>query len=441
MTMTAAVGLAWTNPCLPKLKTTDNPLKRILNPVEESMVASVLSLGIGFSTVTAGLVADKIGKKLALVIYGIPMLATDVIFIFATKIEFYYVARFCVGIGVGCVWTVTPLYTAEISTDENRGFTSIFLLILTNCAQLFLYALGPYVSIPIISMTTLVYTVGFMVLCPLFVPESPYYYAICKKPEKAEASLKKLRRTDDVKEEFAVVMQSVEQSKVRKTHEESWSQIFKSKAIIRSLGIVLTLLLFTQFTGNVPLTLFLQDIFNASKSNLPSHICVIIVTVVQLISLLCVSKVVDLVNRRILLYISQIGTCFALFPVGTYFFFLERNYNMDAFFWLPVTCVVMYNIFYNIGIGPLVFVMAGELFPTNHLRTYLSGIAFTFYIIVGYTMSWFPYIVHKFGIATPLFIFTGITLLSLIFIYFCVPETRGKSFLEIQRMLEEGRLK
>ncbi|KAJ8946862.1 hypothetical protein NQ318_006772 [Aromia moschata] len=374
--LTAGASIGWPAPYLAKLSSEDHaPLSRPVNTNELAWLASLMSLAALFSALVSAVVADRIGRKWCLVAFSVPMVASDILFLFSTSVAELYAARILVGIGVGSVWSIIPVYVAEISKPENRGVTSLFFMIACSTSQIITYIVAQFISIRIHAIISLAYTTSFLVLFGIFVPESPYYLVIAKKMDKAEKNLARLRRTDDVKEELALIVNTVEDAKIMKSNSDSWKEIFHSKPVVKGLLVTLGLFFFQQMCGSAVMAVYLQLIFIATKTGLSSAMCLIISSVIQFLSTLIATQFIDLVDRRVLLFVANVGLTTAVAGLGTYFHFQSAGFNM------------------NCGLGSLTFVIGAEILPTNHLRTYLNGIATTFCIGTAFAVSFsFPYL-------------------------------------------------
>ena len=85
--------------------------------------------------------------------------------------------------------------------------------------------------------------------------------------------------------------------------------------------------------------------------------------------------------------------------------------------------------------------MLSEMYPLS-VRGPAMAIGSTACWIFTVTVTFtFPPLVGAIGAANTFFLFTGVCGLSLIWQYYYVPETRGKSLEEIETMLKEGRIK
>ena len=117
------------------------------------------------------------------------------------------------------------------------------------------------------------------------------------------------------------------------------------------------------------------------------------------------------------------------------FFFLSDKDEADSLGWLPLVSVCVFIIVFSLGYGPIPWMMIGELFPPQ-----IKGMASS----LSCLLNWFlAFIVTKFfqnlqeeiGTYTTFWIFAGISLLGTILVFLILPETKGKTIDEIQRIL------
>ncbi|XP_018571574.1 facilitated trehalose transporter Tret1-like [Anoplophora glabripennis] len=417
----------------------NNPLQRPTTVLEDSWITSLHSLGAAVCPLFIGPLANKYGRKNTMIIFSLPMLASNIILIFANTVSLFYIARFLIGVGTGCVFSVVPLYVAEISSVENRGFTSLFMSVTISFQQLVVYIIGPYVTIRNLAIISLIPSGLFLLTFGLFVPDSPYYFILVNKKENAINSLTRLRQISKsyAEKEILDVINSVEQSKTKKSPRE----MFRSKIVLKCFLISSGLMFFQQFTGILAIIPYLQTIFDATNTSIPGEISVMIVGLVQLNTTALTSKIIDIIDRKKLLIASNMGVFLSLVSLGAYFFLLSNGSNVSKLNWLPISSILGYIICFNLGIGPIVWTIAGEIFPSD-LKTYLNGLATFTNIMCGFTISMlFPNVSLFLGMAWSVWIFAICTALSIIFIALFVPETRGKTFLDIQVMLREGKIK
>ena len=114
--MTAGCALGWTSPALPKIQ--DSPENEgwlELTTEEAAWVSSLMAAGAAIGPLVVALIADKIGRKWTLLSTAAPALLGWLIIVFVETFAPICVARVILGIAVGMVFAVTPMYIGEIA--------------------------------------------------------------------------------------------------------------------------------------------------------------------------------------------------------------------------------------------------------------------------------------------------------------------------------------
>lgn len=351
---------------------------------------------------------------------------------FAKSIALYYAARLLAGAALGGVFAVVPMFIGEISEVGNRGiFLSSFCLFIT-AGILISYVIGPYMSMMYFNIICAIFPVIFIVLFTLFIPESPFYLVSVGKHNAAGESLNKLRNKpkksledelDEIKDEINNVSKG------------SFTDLFRSRGLIKALIISLALVSFQQCSGITIVLFYAQSIFEATGSNISPAACSIIVGAVQFLACFATPLVVESLGRKILLLSSAIGMVVSEVPLGVYFYLKENGGDVEAISWLPITSLIVYIITYSFGFGPLPWTVMGEIFPSN-VKSAASSLTASVCWLLGFVLTKFFASVSKdLSMAGSFWLFAGFCLVAAIFVFTIVPETKGKTFQEIQGIL------
>lgn len=434
LALTCGLAISWSSPVTPKLQDEEdlenNPLGYIVE--DESWIVALMPLGAVFGPFPSAIMADKLGRKLTLLILAVPFVASFFMLAFAEVIGLYYAARFLTGAVLGGVFTVIPIFIGEISEVTNRGtFLSSFNLFIT-AGILIAYVIGPFVSIMYFNIICAIFPTIFVGLFLVFIPESPFYLVSANKLVAAEESLKRLRNKSQkaLDEELEEIKEEIERNS-----KGSIKDLFQNKGLTKALVISLSLVAFQQFSGINIVLFYTETIFKATGSEIPASTCSIIVGAVQLAASFATPLVVERLGRRILLLGSAIGMLVSEVPLGIYFYLKDNGDNVDAISWLPVVSLICYIITYNCGFGPLPWTVMGELFPSN-VKSTASSMTASICWLLGFILSkFFTSVSESIGMAGSFWLFAGFCLLAAVFVYFLVPETKGKTFQEIQVIL------
>ncbi|GJQ75921.1 hypothetical protein Trydic_g17981 [Trypoxylus dichotomus] len=426
---------SWTSPVLPKLLnhnfTDENPLGRPITNDEESWIGSLISIGAIVGPFISAFLADQIGRKKTLLGLGVPLIVSFSILIGARHIALFYFARILAGISIGGIFAVLPTYIAEVSEVSIRGMMSTSMNNFEVMGFFTSYIIGPYVSLRMFNIICALVPLLFIVIF-ITMPESPYYLIAKDRKEKAKHCLKRLRCTTDAKAEKEMELIKIS---VDKYLGSKYVDILKTRSNVKALIISLSLISFQQLSGVNVITFYTQILFEATGSSIRPDLSAIIIGGVQVIAAFVTPLVVDKLGRRILLLISAAGMLLAEVPLGLYYYLHDEGTDLKSLYWLPVSCLVFYITVFNFGFGPLPWTMMSELFPDNVKAVATSLTTSVCWLLSFVITKYFESISVQIGMGGSFWIFSGFNFIAIIFIIFWVPETKGKTFEEIQEDL------
>ncbi|XP_057658583.1 facilitated trehalose transporter Tret1-like [Diorhabda carinulata] len=433
-------SLGWTSPEIPLLKNlTTSPLEEIISPSQEGWVGSFLPLAAAIGPIGGGVLADKIGRKKSLLIANIPFFVAFLVNFFANSIYHFFLSRFLCGLGIGIIFTALPMYMGEIADDEVRGALGSFMQLFIVIGLCFSYILGPYVPMKTFNLILLTPPVVFSILFGGFVPDSPYYLIQSGRIDEALKALIKFRgcsRASAQKELEIMRTQIEEDSKSKGNFAETFKIVLGSRGLKMALFISLNLVTWQQLSGINIVLFYTQSIFTDAGASLAPEICTIITGVVQIVASGATPLLVERWGKRFLLMLSAIGMGLSQ-GVLSYFFYMKEDQSKDVsdIGWVPIVSLVVFIITYCLGFGPLAWAVLGELFPGN-VKSVASSATASFCWILGF------FITNYFGALTSLVgksgsfgLFTICCFISAGFVYKFLPETTGKSLIEIQALL------
>ncbi|XP_055850761.1 facilitated trehalose transporter Tret1-like [Episyrphus balteatus] len=434
MSFTIGTYVGWTSPVMPKLRdqTADSPLNVGVTAAQEGWISSLTSIGAFASSLFVGQLATYVGRKWTLLGSGFIIAASYLFLIFGKHIWFIYVARFLQGFGGGGGAAMVPMYVGEISTDDTRGALGSLITIFIVGGILFTYIIGPYVNYLSLQICCMAVAVSFLVTF-VFMPESPYYYAIKGRKTDVIKSLQLLRgkNAQDVEDEMLKIQTEVDESMANKS---GLMDLARNSVYRKSAFIVVGLLVFQQMSGATAVTFNSQSIFINAGSTLDPAVATIILGVVQLVSNLMTPFVIERTGRKTILYVSAIGIGVALIALGT-FFYIQAFKNASNILWLPVPALIMFNAFYGFGFGPIPWAMMGEMLPSNIKPTVTSIACSCTWAVTFVVTRWYPEI-NALGAYYAFWMFAGFVGLGIVFIKFVVIETKGLSLQMIQEKLK-----
>ncbi|KAL0276887.1 UNVERIFIED_CONTAM: hypothetical protein PYX00_004355 [Menopon gallinae] len=415
-----AVGtsLSWTSPALPLLSnSTTSPLEEDITDDEGMWIGSLLAIGALIGAFPAGYLADTVGRKLTLAGLALPFILSWLLIIFANSIGMIYSARIFAGIATG------------------GALGSYFQLLLT-IGILFSYGVGAFLNYTVLGISCCIIPIIYLAVF-FFMPETPSFLLSKGKRSEAISTLKWFRGDNyDVRSELCKIEEEITEARENKA---TFKDLISSNANINALVISLGLMLFQQLSGINAVIFYTASIFQAAGSDLDSNVCAIIVGAVQVVVTYFATLLVDLAGRKILLLISSGVMCVCLNILGFYFYMKEKDESsVQGLDWVPLVCVCVYIICFSLGFGPLPWMMMSELF-SNSIKGLASGLAVSLNWILTFVVTrTFVDIIAKMGTDGAFWLFGVITAIGFLFVCLLVKETKGKSFVEIQRMLGKG---
>ncbi|XP_058977935.1 facilitated trehalose transporter Tret1 isoform X2 [Musca domestica] len=432
-----AVGtcLGWTSPVTPKLKTedtSDSPLNAPIDSTDEAWISSIVALGALVAPFVAGPLADKIGRKWVLLSSSVFFVIAYVLMMIGGSVVVLLVARLIQGFGVGFVMTAQPMYVGEIATDSVRGATGSLMQLFIVSGILYVYAIGPYVSYQALQWCCIAVPIVFDV-CFFFMPESPYYLAGKGRKMEALKSLQFLRgqSADGAQDEMATIQAGVEESMANKG---SIADIIKNPGNRKALFISAGLLVFQQFSGINVVLFNSQSIFESANTGLDPAVATIIVGIVQVASSGLTPIIADRLGRKVILLTSAGIMTVGLAALGGFFYMKLVVGDTSSVLWLPVPALVVYNIVYCVGFGPLPWAVLGEMFPAN-VKSIASSIVASTCWICGFLVTYFYPALDAMGSYYAFWLFGIFCIVAFFFVLFIVMETKGLSLQEIQDRL------
>lgn len=431
LAIAAGLALGWPSPSISKLKDpNETPLSSIISSEQESWVGSLIALGAALGPLPAGIACDKMGRKMTLLISTTPFIIAWFMISTTCNIVQIYAARFLLGVGIGAIFTALPMYIGEIADDSLRGALGSFLQLFITLGILLAYGIGPYISFFWFSIVCLIFPIIFLFVFPMF-PDSPTFLISVGQRDEAKEALRKLRGMQGhaLEKEISLTQTNVEEAMKNKS---SFKDITKNKGNLKALLLSLGLVAGQQLGGINVVLFYTESIFNATGSDTPADRSAIIIGVVQFLASAVTPLIVERLGRRVLLITSAGGMSLSLFTLGLFFYLKNGGYDVSGIGILPIASLIFYIIVYCIGFGPLPWAVMGELFPAN-IKSSASTATASFCWFIGFLMTkFFGNVAAVLGMAGAFWVFSGCCILSAVFVYIFLPETKGKSLQEIQ---------
>uniref|UniRef100_A0A8D0HJQ9 Solute carrier family 2, facilitated glucose transporter member 5 n=1 Tax=Sphenodon punctatus TaxID=8508 RepID=A0A8D0HJQ9_SPHPU len=403
-----------------------------------SLTVSMFPLGGFFGSLLVGPLVNTCGRKGTLLINNIFSIIPAILMgssEVAKTYEVIIIMRIIIGICAGLSSNVVPMYLGELAPKNLRGAVvvvpQLFITIGILTAQIlgFRIILGNPTGWPILLGLTGIPAALQLLLLPFF-PESPRYLLIQKEDEeKAKEALKKLRGCDDVDDEMEEMRQEDQAEKAE--GRLSVLNLFTSPTLRWQLISIIVMMAGQQLSG-VNAVYYYADRIYASTGLEDKYVQYVTAGTgaVNVIMTLVAVFIVESLGRRLLLLLG-FGICCGgcvLLTVG-----LALQFTIPWMSYFSIACVIAYVIGHAIGASPIPSVMIAEMFlQSSRSAAFMVGGSvhwlsnFTVGLVFLYMEGLGPY---------SFLIFAAICLVTFIFIFMVVPETKNKTFVEINKSM------
>ena len=416
-------------------------------------VASLL-LGCAAGAFFAGRLADNFGRKTVMIIAAVLFIITAWGTGISQTTSEFVLARIAAGLAIGAVSILAPAYISEIAPADLRGMlTSLQQVAII--VGLFMSFVSNYLIAGAAGSATATFWIGFpawrwmfwMELIPaiiffvglLFIPESPRYYMVSDQRDEAMDVLTRLYGIETARNKIRDIKKSIERYSSKPRLSDLWD--FTRSRVKPIVWVGLGLAIFQQLVGiNVIFyygSVLWQAVGFTENVSLLSNV---INGGVSIVAVLIALVLIDRIGRKPLLWIGSAGMTISL-AVMTYAFstatMTSSGLNLSGTMGMvALVAANVYVAFFNGTWGPVMWVMLGEMFP-NQIRG--SGLAVSglgqWVANFGVTMT-FPVFLAGIGLEGAYSIYAGFALISLIFVLYMVPETKGRELEDMDLLWE-----
>lgn len=400
--------------------------------------ASSALIGCVIGGAISGVLASSLGRKKSLLIagalffisavgswgpesgilpYGEPSLSLLIAF---------NIYRIIGGVGVGLASAICPMYIAEISPANIRGtlvscnqFAIIFgmlvvyfvnYLIRNNLADTPEGIQAAMVEIGWRRMfLSEAFPAGLFFLLVFLVPETPRYLVMKGKADKALGILTRINGA----EEGARVLDEIKSNIVEK----------KERLLSYGIGVIIIgvmLSFFQQAIGINVVLYYAPRIFESlGASGDASMMQTIVMGIVNIIFTLVAIFTVDKFGRKPLLIIGSTGMMIGMIALAVFSFTDMIGIGALIF-------IIIYTASFMMSWGPICWVLISEIFP-NTIRSQAVAIAVAMQWVANFLVSsTFPSL-SAWSVGGTYLIYAIMALLSIVFVWKFVPETKGKT--------------
>ncbi|HEV2391297.1 MAG TPA: sugar porter family MFS transporter [Verrucomicrobiae bacterium] len=405
-----------------------------LSPAQEGQAVASAILGCIPGAMFAGFLSDRFGRKKLLFICALLYAVSGLLSAIPNTFGQFLSARLISGLGIGASSMICPVYIAEIAPEKTRGrlgtlfqlgiVTGIFLTLFVNkliqgagdtawnTAQGWRWMLGMEV-VPALAFIALLFAV----------PESPRWLAQHGRETEALGVLEKAGGAEHAKTEMAAIRQAMQ-------FEEGGFRELISSPFLKPLLIAVALMAFSQFCGINAIMYYSTKIFAAAGGgDNAAFTSSVWVGLINFVFTFVAIGFVDKAGRRPLLLIGTAMQALALGPVGWMF---HRQIAGGPL----LACVIVFIAAFAMAMGPVGWLFCSEIFPNKLRGRAMSIAALTVWVSCYIVAQTFPMLNDNpsIGPAKTFWAYALVSLASFVFVLALVPETKGRTLEQIERM-------
>jgi major inositol transporter-like SP family MFS transporter len=409
-----------------------------LTAFTEGLVTASLIVGAAFGSLASGYISDRFGRRVTLRMLSLLFIAGALGTAIAPSISFMIAARFMLGIAVGGGSATVPVFIAEIAGPKRRGRLVSRNELMIVSGQLLAYVLSAV-------MAALLHTPGIwrymlavamvpgvlLLIGTFFVPASPHWLAAKGRYDDARDVLETLRDTpEEARREVDEMKAQRENARKRPPVKELLRQGWVIKLLLIGIGLGFT----AQFTGVNAFMYYTPIILKTTGMGTNAALTATIGNgVVSVIATLLGIWAIGRYGRRHMLMTGLVMVVLAQIALGCVLQFMPQNLTQS---YTALACILLFLLFMQMCVSPVYWLLMSELFPAQ-IRGLMTGTAVSMQWLFNALVAFlFPMALAAVGNPT-FFIFAVINVGSLLFVFFCLPETKGKSLEQIERHMKK----
>ncbi|WP_136065280.1 sugar porter family MFS transporter [Modicisalibacter radicis] len=408
----------------------------VLDPFTRGLVVSSILFGATIGVGVAGGLADRLGRKPALVLTGVIFAVSGVAAALAPGVALLIVARMIMGLGVGASAVVVSVYLVEVAPTHLRGRVGAMgqLMVVSGILMAYLvgYALQPFHAwrwmIGLSAIPALVLLIG-----QVFMPETPRWLVMRDRIDAARQALKTLGRAPrEVDAELDELISAHRAGEINGPAKRSvLRQMLAPKLRPASLAAAAVAIL-VQFIGvnsiiyYAPTTLSRAGFGDAAAvtANLGIGVVNLVFTVIGVL-------IMDRFSRKRLMSTGALVMLLTMGLLGLHAVMRPEPSMTSA--WINLLGMMVFFAAFALSWGVCVRVVISELFPSS-IRGTAAGLILVLNWLANFVVGQaFPSLLD-YSASLSFFIFAGVGIVAWLFVRLYLPETgSGRSLEDIQQ--------
>jgi len=418
---------------------------QLTSEAQSGWANSCALIGCLVGALAAGMLSDKFGRKRLLILSALIFAVTSLGNALAENFSVFIAWRMLGGVAIGLASSLSPMYISEVAPAQMRGklvsinqLTIVVGILLAQVINWYLVRNLPVGATDefirnswfgqqgwrwmfgLTTVPSLLFLLGM-----LLVPESPRWLSKNGNPQLAEKILTKIGGENYSPAALVEINSTLASEEIQRVRFADLLDPKMAKVLV--LGVVLAV--FQQWCGINVIFNYAEEIFKAAGYDISSVLSNIAWTgSVNLAFTFVALGLVDKGGRRPLMLFGSAALALIYFAMG----YCYQQHVQG----LPVLLLVLAAIgCYAMSLAPVTWVVISEIFP-NRIRGAAMSVAVCALWIACFILTYtFPMLNKNFGAAGTFWLYAVICVLGFTFIFFKLPETKGKTLEQIEREL------
>lgn len=409
----------------------------VLSTFKQELTVAILLLGATCSAVFAGAIADIFGRKRTILLAAAIFFVAALLMALAPNFATLVVGRLFVGVAIGIASLSVPMYVSELSPPNIRGVCVALNQLMVTIGILSAYGVNYWFSHSqdwrlMLGISAIPAFILFIAM--LFLPETPRW--LLSKGRKDQA-MGIFERIGSSQKEIDKALSKIQLRAHVKFND--YKKLFEpSVRPAVFAGVFLAIL--QQITGINTIIYYAPTILSTAgqQSDTAAILSTVGIGTVNVIMTVVALFLIDKWGRRPLLLIGTTIMVVALAVLGIGSGFPELGEWLST---LYDESLFLYIAGFAIGLGPIAWLFISEAYPQD-----VRGVAMSCATLANWGSNFlvsmtFLSILHEFGPSVTFLLYAAVGVITVIFVWRFIPETKGKTLEEINSFWQEDKLK
>lgn len=395
-----------------------------MSPGQEGLVTSMLLVGAAIGALGGGAVADALGRRRTLIVGGALFVLGSVWCALAGGVGALAAARTFLGVAVGGVSIVTPMYIAEMSPAKVRGKLVSLNTLMIVVGQLLAYLVNSVLAhtgswqwmLGLAAVPGAALAVGMFLL-----PETPLWQARRGARRQAEVTAARVGMSSDELEELLL-----DDAQTRQAASAGEWRTLRRTPWLRSTVLVAALLGVTQqVTGVNAIVYFAPTMMETVGLSTENAVYTsIVIGLVSVVACWVGLQVVDRIGRTRLLLLGLAGNVVFLVALAVMFRAAEGN---AALAWVALACMAGFIASQQAAVSPTTWLLISELVPPQVRGVGMGLAGLALWVMNWVVAQFFLPLVDATSATFTFCLFAVFGVVASVFVARRVPETMGRS--------------